>query len=141
MQNSGRALPSRFQSPGMDWLEYVARQVADQQLHVVVRFQGQADVERMERVVRLTLDAEPVLGCRFVVDPRGPYWERRSDLDTLSLCHVIETQEAEASAWEWMATPLGPDDPVVQARIFRSDCDTLVVKIDHVAADAGGTKE
>lgn len=136
------AIPSHFPAPPLDWLEYAARQVADQQLHCVVAFENRVDAARMARAVRLTLDAEPVLGCRFVPDLARPFWERRGDLDALPLCPVIETGAAERAAWEWIAAPLDVNrDLVVQARIFRGDRDLLCIKLDHVAADAGGAKE
>jgi NRPS condensation-like uncharacterized protein len=139
---SHRSHSTCFPAPPLDWLEYIARQVADQQLHAVIQFEGRVDAKRMAQAVRLTLDAEPVLGCRFVPAPRRPYWERRSDLDRLSLCRVIETNDVERALWDWIATPLDPSsDPAVQARLFCSDRDTLCIKMDHVAADAGGTKE
>jgi NRPS condensation-like uncharacterized protein len=120
----------------------VARNVAEQQLHCVIVFNGHVDAERMSRAARLTLDAEPVLGCRFACGPRRPYRERRRDLDRLTLCRVIDTNDSEHLLWNWVGTPLEPaSDPVVQARFLPSDHDTPCVKMDHTAADAGGTKE
>lgn len=133
---------SKFPAPPIDWLEYLARQVADQQLHTVVVFDGHINAERMLRAVRLTLDAQPVLGCRFVPAKRHPYWEQRRDLNDLALCEVVRTDDVEHSLWNWITAPLNPGaDPVIQTRVFRSTHDTLCIKVDHVAADAGGTKE
>ena len=86
MASSTASIPDRFPAPPLDWLEYVARNVADQQLHCVIVFDKHVDAERMSQAVLLTLDAEPVLGCRFVYDRHRPYWERRHDLDRLTLC-------------------------------------------------------
>ena len=93
----------------------------------------------MARAVRLTMDAEPVLGCRFVKHPWRPYWERRDDLDRLHLCSVVEPQDPESELWRFIAMPLDPyEDSQVQVRIFRSGTDTLCVRLDHLAADGAG---
>jgi len=111
-------------------------------IHAVIRFQGRIDPERMARAVRLSLDAEPVLGCRFVVRWWRPHWERREDLDAIEHCRVVEGGDAEAELQRFLALPTDPAaDPMVLARILRAREDTLCIKLHHLAADAGGAKE
>lgn len=135
-------IPERFPAPPMDQFMYLVRILHDGQGRCVVTFAGQVDAERMARAVRLTLDAEPVLGCRFVEHPRRPYWERRDDLDRTPLCPVVEPPDLESALWQFMAAPVDPcAGPQLQARLFRSDRDTLCIRINHMVADAGGTMD
>lgn len=126
----------------MDQMEYLARSTGDQQLHCVVAVDGRLDEERLARAVRLSMDAQPVLGCRFVEHPYRARWVRREDLDSLEHCAVVEAPETDGALWEFVVRPTDPaTDPVVSARIFRSATDTLCVKVEHSASDAGGAKE
>lgn len=65
----------------MDQVNYLDGASNDKQGRSVVTFDGHVDANRMVRAVRLTLDAEPILGCGFVERPRRLCWERRDDLD------------------------------------------------------------
>ncbi|CAK8723481.1 hypothetical protein GMJAKD_12815 [Candidatus Electrothrix aarhusensis] len=88
------------------------------------------------------MDAEPVLGCRFVDKSRQPYWERKKDLDREGRVDIAEVNDAMQAALEYMVKPIDPcDGPQVQARLFRAKRDTLCLKINHMVADAGGVKE
>jgi NRPS condensation-like uncharacterized protein len=124
-------------------MNYITRLNADQQLHVVVTFRNPINESRLARALRLVLDREPVLGCRFVEQGNRVGWERRSDLDQLELLRVIETGDLQAELNKFVVLPADPCiDPLVQARIFRTSMgDTLCLKVNHVAADGAGVKE
>ncbi len=125
-----------------DRILYAHSKLYEPQIHAVIAFRGRVHEDRMARAVRLSLDAEPVLGCRFVYRWWRPYWERRDDLDDLELCRVVETGDVEAELQRFLAMPTDPrSDPQVLARILRAEDDTLCIKVNHLTADAGGTKE
>lgn len=129
-------IPERFPAPIMDRLMYLYLTLYCGEEYRVITFTGQIDAERMVRAVRLTLDAEPILGCRFIEHPRRPYWERREDLDNIPLCNVVETQNLEKELLKFMGASLDPCvGPQVQASIFRSKLETLCIKINHTVAD------
>lgn len=133
-------IPGRFPAPTMDWFMYLVRTLHDGQIRCVITFADRVDAERIALATRLTLDAEPILGCRFIEHPRRPYWERCDDLDYRSFCPVVESPDLEYELCQFMAEPVDPcTGPQVQARIFRSDRDTLCLKVNHMVADAGGT--
>ncbi|HEX6383641.1 MAG TPA: hypothetical protein VF177_03125 [Anaerolineae bacterium] len=137
---TSHAIPQRFPATSQDLFNYVARLFHDSQIRCVVRMAGRIDAERMVRAIRLTLDAEPVLGCRLVEHPWRPYFERRDDLDRLPLCPVIEGGDLEAALWDFVTAPVETRvGPLVHARIFRGESDTLCVKLDHAGADGAGT--
>jgi NRPS condensation-like uncharacterized protein len=118
------------------------RKFFDGQLHCIISFDDLVDEKRLAQAVRLTLDAEPVLGCRFVERRGRSYWERREDLDRIELLRLIETPEREKEILKFMIEPKSAfKDPVVRCAVIRAQTDTLCIKLDHIAADAGGMKD
>jgi NRPS condensation-like uncharacterized protein len=115
--------------------------IGDMLIHCVLVFNGRMDEVRMARAIRLSLDAEPVLGCRFVHGFWRGQWERRDDLDSLQICEVVPVSDPDAAIQDFLTLPIDPlEGPQVKARILRSETDTLCLKVNHMAADAGGVK-
>lgn len=134
-------IPSRFRVSVVDSLIYLARPGGSTSLKCVISLGGRVDEKRIKRAVRLSLDAEPVLGCRFVEHWYRPYWKRRSDLDQLAYCTVIETSAPAASLSRFLVDPIDPcRDPLVQVAVFRGPADTICIKIAHEAADMPSVK-
>lgn len=133
---------TRIAASHEDQMNDLTRCHADQALRFVLRVNGRVDETRLARALRLALDAAPILGCRFV-EARRPYWERRSDLSALAACPVITGADLEARQQAYLVEPIDPTrDALIQAHIFRADAgDTLVVRVNHVAADGQGSKE
>jgi NRPS condensation-like uncharacterized protein len=133
----------RYPASSQDMMNFITRANADQQLHVVVSFPHRMDETRLAKALRQAMDREPVLGCRFVEKGNLVFWERRADLDQLTLSQVIHTGDVQADLYEFVTHPTDPRvDPLIQARIFRSPSgDTLCLKVNHVVADGAGTKE
>lgn len=135
-------IPPRLPSVALDRLEHLVLAAADQQLHCVIRFAGHVDPDRLARAVRLTLNAEPVLGCRFVERPWRPFWERLAGLDERDHCPVETPADPQAALMQYIVTPVNlAAGPQVQARIFRGDDDLLCLKLNHAVADGGGVIE
>jgi len=143
-------LPDRLPSVVTDRLVRLIRLIGDMQLHCVIRLEGRLDEVRLARAVRLLLDTEPVLGCRWVETRLHPRWERRQDLDRAPLVSVVDSDAPLADCSPFMTMPcLAERDPLVQVRIFRPPPgadgavagDTVCVKLAHLAMDGGGTKE
>lgn len=123
-------------------LFYLCETREDQQIHCILALDGRLDFMRLQRAVRLSLDAEPILGCRLVYHPIAPWWEGCGDPDNPQYCRLIHTDDAKQSANAFLTVPLNPFlDPVVQVRVFRRDGDILVVKISHMIMDGGGSNE
>jgi NRPS condensation-like uncharacterized protein len=120
---------------------YLNQPLLDQQFHYIVAFDGRLDDDRLRQAIRLAMDAEPVFGCRYVAG-RRPRWERRSDLDSLALCEVVQSSSVLDVMTEFMAQPCDAAfDPLIRARIVRGTSDTLCLKINHAASDGAGGKE
>jgi NRPS condensation-like uncharacterized protein len=115
-------------------------------LHAVLVVEGSIDIERFRKAVQLSIETDPVLGCRFVDNPIRPFWEpqpemRRKEFLERYFC-TIETMDLEAELYAFLPEPLDPSiDPLIQIRVFRQVGnlqEIVAIKISHLASDAGG---
>ncbi len=135
-------IPDRYPTTVQDLFNYLGRQWHDGQIRCVIRFAGRVDAARLARAIRLTLDAEPVLGCRLVERPFRPYWKRLGDLDALPLCPVIAGEDLEGQMEQFLTAPVDPcAGPLVHTRLFRGKTDTLCLKLDHGGGDGVGAMQ
>ncbi len=136
-------IPSRFEATPSDKNIYLGRSATDQQLHFVLKFENRIDEEILSKALRLSLDAEPVLGCRLIINDTSPYWERRKDLDDIKLVSISNDLDFNLRGLSnYVLTQADPTiDPLIQAKIFRDKSDILCLKINHVVMDVGGLKE
>jgi NRPS condensation-like uncharacterized protein len=136
---------TRFRAEFVDWIIelMVESGMMGAQLGAFVRCGSHLDETRVRRSLRLLLDAQPVLGCRFVVGAGVPYWERLDDLDDRSTVDVVLSTDSDADATAFVAAGLDPrEGPQLRAVVLRGpDGDTLVVKTSHVALDGGALKQ
>ncbi len=133
-----------FKVTAQDAFNYIAGKVlADQQLCMVLKLNGRVDESSFFNALRLTLDQEPALGSRFVENDGNPYWEHRDDLENIRICSVVETSFPEQEVQEFINEAMNANvDPLVKSKIFRDkDSDTVCIKVNHSACDAGGLKE
>ncbi|MDZ4688792.1 MAG: condensation domain-containing protein [Planctomycetaceae bacterium] len=132
-----RSSPARYPATFADLSQFLIRHANTQQGHVVIRFDGKIDADRLEQALRRVICAEPILGCRFVEHWYRPYWQRRDDVDTMGVCIVTETDEPDQKLAEFMEYEVDPcRDPLIQVRIFRGRQDALCYKMNHIAGDA-----
>ena len=126
-----------------DFGNYVARYgMGNFQIQVIMKLDSRIDFDKLSRAVRLSVDAEPVLGCRFVEhDP--PYWKRLEDIDKKEFCSMEETTNVEDAVQRFLESRLDMDhDPMVKVKLIRSqEYDTIGIKLNHTCTDGSGTKE
>lgn len=108
-------------------------------IQMELEFGGRLDSERLARALDLVLDAQPVVGCRIEPHPRRPEWVR---LPKDERKNFFATDDAEAYR-KFTLEPIGPTaGPQVKACLLRGGAgDRLLLKVSHVASDAGGVKE
>jgi NRPS condensation-like uncharacterized protein len=127
-----------------DRILYWMRKSYDSSIRCVIEFDGRVNAARMARAIRLTLDAEPVLGCRFVRGIYRHYWEGVDNPDGAVLFEVLETSEYDDDMGAFIGAlpPLNIcNGPQVRAWLVRSEKDTLVICLQHVACDGVGAKD
>lgn len=134
--------PSSFPTADGDRALWILRTYGDMQIHATLHLQGRIQPERLARAVRLTLDIEPILGCYYRDRWWRSTWHRHTNLDELPLCSLEETDNLNASLQAFLIEEYLPtQDPLVHVRILRGEHDTLCFKVNHILADAGGTKQ
>lgn len=138
-------IPATIPSEFVEWaiLMMIENGFMRPQLGAIVRFQGRLQAPRAAKAVRLVMDAEPVLGCRFVADAKRPYWERLATLDDRAVLMVQDADDPEDAAREFLASPFDPTTgPQLEALLARGPHgDVLALKLSHLAVDGGAVKE
>ena len=131
--------PARYPALTLDRMLHLARHLHDGQSRYLITFSARLDTERIARAFELSLDAEPVLGCRFVDHPWRPYWERLPYVKRVPPLSIMETDN-EHSIHAWLGAPLDASAGIqVRASLFRGAKEKLAVKLSHEAADLGGS--
>jgi len=111
----------------------------DMMIQMELEFPHKLDPDRLAKAIDLTLDAEPVLGCRWVPHWRKPWWERLDTGERRSFWPVNSKSEYEAFKSQKMDTSVGPQ---IKACLWQSpDRDYLLLKVAHGVADAAGVKD
>jgi NRPS condensation-like uncharacterized protein len=134
--------PTRLPAEFLDQIVYIMttlRSAGD--IALVLDLGGVVDEARMRLAVRRMLDAEPVLGCRFVDDLKDPHWVRRDDLDTAPYCEVRAVADRDAALQQCLAEPHDPcRDLLMRVVLLRSGGrDTMVFRVNHVVTDGRAT--
>ena len=114
-------------------------QLGDMVLHADMTFGHHLDEDRLERALRLILDAQPVLGTRWVHRYCRPYWERLP-AGFGEVLHLVQDEtDLLLALRQPVEVAVGPQ---IRGYLWRrEEGDRLLLKINHVLADAGGVKE
>ena len=108
-------------------------------IQMELTFGGALNADRLIAALDLMLDAEPILGCRFVEHPKLPYWERLPEAARKNFILAKDEQEYYNFRNSGQDSCKGPQ---LQACLWRkSSGDSLILKICHEVADAGGVKD
>lgn len=139
-----KSIPDVLPANVSDWINYAARYGSSNcQIHAVLEFQGRLDAARLAQAIRLSVDIEPILGCRFIEAPHHPYWLRLVDLDAIHWCSLEETRDKETALRRFLGKPFDLEhDPQVLVKLIRSgENDSMCIKLNHACCDGGGLKE
>ena len=121
---------------------YAMSSVLDPQIGLVLAMDGRFDKKLLTRAIRLSLDTEPHLGCRFVPGWWRACWERMENLREDSCFKVQSTADPSRDLIHFLAEPITSlEGPQVNALLLRSDKDTLCLKFSHFAGDAWAVKQ
>lgn len=135
--------PGYLIANGHDIFNYVARfGSANFQIQIVMKLNGRLDPDKLQKAIRLSIEAEPVFGSRLIVN-NPPYWKRLDDIDKVTFCTFEETCNPDEAVKRFLESPLNMDkDPMVKLKLISSDTnDILCLKINHACCDGTGAKE
>ncbi len=135
-------IPAHIKSVTSDRLLHAMSTLFDQQIGMVITMDGAFDVERLQHAFRLSLDAEPHLGCRFIPQYRGAYWERIKNLKPTDFFEAKEAKDLDSEQTDFFTETIDYcKGPQVKALLLRGGQNRLCLKISHLASDAGGLKQ
>ena len=108
-------------------------------IQLEMEFDFPLDQHRLAKSVSLLIEAEPILGCKFVCRILRPYWEivekEKSDIFTLT------KKKSEYDAFKKKGIDF-LSAPQILACLYRSEsADRLTIKISHLVSDAAGVKD
>jgi len=132
-----------FPANGHDIYNYVARySMSNLHIQVIMKLDGRLDFDKLKRAVSLSVDAEPVLKCRFIEDD-PPYWKPLENIGIINFCSMEETDDIEGATQNFIQRPIDIDnDPMVSVKLIRSQqFDVLALKINHACCDGVGALE
>ena len=136
------SIPKRFRCSMFDETLYAMSSVFDPQIGLILDMGGRFDEKLLERALRLSLDTEPHLGCRFVPGWWRACWERSEELKNDSFFKFQTTVDPTQDLTDFLAEPITSfEGPQVNALLLRSNTDMLCLKVSHFAADAWGVKQ
>lgn len=112
------------------------------QIQAIISFDQPLDMDVLKKAVRLSLDAEPVLQCRFIEDDKQPYWQPFENPDEVQWFEGVQHDSKQAAIEQFLQKPFYCEGQMLNVQIIRvNNNDTLCVKISHACSDAGGIKQ
>lgn len=132
-------IPKRFRSEYTDRLVNFTQALGDMMIQMELEFHSHLDIDRLARALALALDAEPILGCRFVKRWWRPHWERLDGAGRDVLLLAADAPEYEGFKHSSIDACAGPQ---IKACLLRSaEGDRLLIKVAHEVADAAGVRD
>ena len=136
------SIPKRFPSKMCDRTLYCLDSVIDPQIGIVITSDDRFEEKLLEKAIRLSLDSEPHLGCRFVPTWWTAHWERVKDLDQVNFFCTRYESDPYKDMISFLAEPINfVSGPQVKSMLLRGKSDVLCIKMSHLVTDAGGVKK
>ena len=136
-------MPTRLPATASDVATHVAK-VFGQHMEIGCRlvFDGTLDPQILSRAVRVSLDAEPVLGCALRTGIFRVWWERLPDLDANVPFTVGTSADPDSEAIPYQTAAIDSAGPQVAVRMLQaSRGDEVIISVNHDAADGQGVKQ
>ncbi len=132
--------PRRFKTVLMDRLLAVWQEVGvgEMVIQAEIEFEHPLELPRLRRAVFLLLAEHPVLGCRFVIDRGKTFWEETPGAADVAF------QEVDPETYQILkheSLKLHGDCQILVAATPNRSGHRLLVRVSHVASDAGGVRE
>ena len=132
-------IPNNFRAQFTDRFINFVRSTGEMMIQMELAFSSHLDIDRLKKALDLTLDAEPILGCRLVKRWWRPYWQRLDAENKEVLAVAKDASEYEA----FKHAPIDPYiGPQIKACLLRTpDRDRLLIKVAHEVSDASAVRQ
>lgn len=144
-KNLSKNLAGRIRAGLEDQIFFWMDSQFDSQNHAIICLKGRIDEALLEQAAKLTVQAEPILGCRYVPATWRQYWEpinHSKELPFVTLIHSEDDTETLARFLEIHQPIDHLKGPQMHLYLLRSEKnDTLIIKISHVAGDGGAVRD
>ena len=136
-------IPPRLPATGVDTAISITRAVTNHRIGMRLTFDpGRLDTVRLAAAVRLSLDAEPILGCAFRTNEAKAYWSRMSSLDEADFFSAVDSADPDGDMDHFQAREIPDAGPQVAVALFSAgDADHVAIKLSHVVADGQAAKQ
>lgn len=125
----------------LDGVNVCLQSFGDHVMHLVLTSRKPVDLPRWRRALRLSVDAEPILGCRLVSGGWRPHWQRwtSQELDAFEWCDEQPARDREQQVQDFLHQPMNcQTEPMVRARLLRGARDTICLNVNCVPIDGRG---
>ncbi len=132
-----------FPASGHDICSFLTRyDTPALQIQAILKLDGRLDLGKLNKAIRMSVDAEPVFGCRFVKSD-SPHWKRIKNIDEIAFCTLEETDNPDEAVNLFIREPLDiKNNANINAKIIRfKDYDILAIKINDACCDETYAKE
>ena len=135
--------PITYPVVAQDVFGYLAgKYTSNNQLACVLKLNGLIEKEILKSVIALSIKEQPILGHHLVETDKGLQWVQIENVKDGDVFSFFETLNTEELIQQFIIQPFDiNNDLQVKIGLFRNESDTLVVKINHACADAGGLKQ
>lgn len=136
-------IPTMIRVTGFDRNCYLLKYgYYNMQIQAVITFDQYLDIDVLKKAVRLSLDAEPVLRCRFIEDEKQPYWQPFKNPGEMQWFEFVQNDSKQAAIEQFLKNPFYCEEQMLNVQLIRvNDNDILCVKICHACSDGAGLKQ
>jgi NRPS condensation-like uncharacterized protein len=132
-------IPKYFRAQFTDRFINFVRGTGEMMIQMELQFNSHLDIDRLTKALDLTLDAEPVLGCRLVKRWWRPRWQRLDAGNREVLALAKDAREYEAFKHASIDPYSGPQ--IKACLLCTPDRDRLLIKVAHEVSDASGVRQ
>ncbi|MFZ5603624.1 MAG: hypothetical protein ACOY7J_14320, partial [Pseudomonadota bacterium] len=125
----------------LDYVNVCLQSFGDHVMHIVFCPQKPLDLPRFRRALRLSVDAEPILGCRLLYSSWKPLWQRWDSavLDRFDWCYEQPAADVDQQIQAFLLQKMDCcTEPMVRARLIRGASDTVCLNVNCVPIDGRG---
>lgn len=125
----------------LDYVNVCLQSFGDHVMHIVFCPQKPLDLPRFRRALRLSVDAEPILGCRLLYSRWKPLWQRWDSavLDRFDWCDEQPAADVDQQIQAFLLQKMDCcTEPMVRARLIRGASDTVCLNVNCVPIDGRG---